>query len=130
MKSKSIHETILESGCMSRLPIIIEGGKQIHYLLAPDQKAFRIAFDNLRENFKKATLQRVRRSPRGTQNSGLTDKQMLAVEQAIKAGYYEIPRKCEVKSIAKKLGIKRVAAQERLRRAEKTIMNQFADEYL
>ncbi|MHA2153665.1 MAG: hypothetical protein ACXAAQ_17020, partial [Candidatus Thorarchaeota archaeon] len=48
LESKSIHETILDSGCMSRLPIIIEGGKQVHQLLAPNQAAFRIAFDNLR----------------------------------------------------------------------------------
>ncbi|MFW9814976.1 MAG: helix-turn-helix domain-containing protein, partial [Candidatus Thorarchaeota archaeon] len=129
MRSKSIHETILESGCMSRLPIIIEEGKQIHQLLAPDQTAFRFAFDNLRNNFKKVTLLRVRQSPSGTQSSGLTVKQMTAVEHAIRAGYYEIPRKCDIESIADKLGIKRVAVQERLRRAERTIMDQFADEY-
>jgi predicted DNA binding protein len=130
MKTKSIHETILDSGCMSRLPIVIEAGRQIHQLLAPDRTSFRFAFDNLRSNFKKVTLLRVHRSPSGTQSSGLTDKQMLAIEYAIKDGYYDIPRKCEVESIAKKLGIKRVAAQERLRRAERTIMNQFADDYL
>jgi len=130
LKTKSIHEAILESGCMSRLPIVIEGGKQFHQLLAPDQAAFRVAFDNLRENFKKVTLLQVRRSPRGSQSSGLSEKQLLALEHAIKAGYYDIPRKCDVKSIAKQLGIKRVAAQERLRRAERTIMNQFAYDYL
>ena len=130
LEAKSIHETILESGCMSRLPIIIEDGKQVHHLLAPDQTAFRIAFDNLRENFKKVQLLRVHRSPKGSPSSGLTTKQLGAIREATKLGYYEIPRKCEVKQIAKQLGIRRVAAQERMRRAERTIMNQFADEYL
>ncbi|MHA2047093.1 MAG: helix-turn-helix domain-containing protein [Candidatus Thorarchaeota archaeon] len=130
LESKSIHETILDSGCMSRLPIIIEGGKQVHQLLAPNQTAFRIAFDNLRSNFKKVRLLRVHRSPKGSPHSGLTTKQMGAIKEAIKSGYYEIPRKCEVKQIAKQLGIKRVATQERLRRAERRIMNHFADEHL
>ncbi|MHA2160534.1 MAG: helix-turn-helix domain-containing protein [Candidatus Thorarchaeota archaeon] len=130
MNTKSIHETILESGCMSRLPIIIEHGRQVHQLLAPDQTAFRIAFDNLRENFKKVKLLRVHRSPKGSPSSGLTTKQLGAMREAINSGYYDIPRKCEVKQIAKQLGIKRVATQERMRRAERIIMNQFADEYL
>ncbi|MHA1615510.1 MAG: helix-turn-helix domain-containing protein, partial [Candidatus Thorarchaeota archaeon] len=38
-------------------------------------------------------------------------------------------RKCEVQEIAKELGIKRVAMQERLRRAEKIIMKDFVQEY-
>ncbi|MGY5864417.1 MAG: helix-turn-helix domain-containing protein [Candidatus Thorarchaeota archaeon] len=130
LKAQSIHETILNSGCMSRLPIVIQEGKQVHQLLAPDQAAFRIAFDNLRANFKKVQLLSVHRSPSGTPSSGLTTKQLEAIEKAFKMGYYAIPRKCEIKEIAKQLGIKRVAAQERIRRAERTIMNQFANEYL
>ncbi len=129
LKSKSIHETILESGCMSRLPIIIEGGKQVHQILAPNQDAFKVAFDTLRENFKNISLRRIRRSPKGIASPGLTTKQLEAFKEAISQGYYEIPRKCGVEQIAKKLKIKRVAAQERMRRVERTIMNQFAEEY-
>jgi len=130
LKQKSIHQTILDSGCMSRLPIIIEGGKQVHQLLAPDQEAFKIAYDTLKANFTKVKLLRIRRSPRGIQTPGLTAKQMDAIKEAILSGYYEIPRQVEVTHLAEKLDIKRVAAQERLRRAERTIMNQFAEEYL
>jgi hypothetical protein len=115
---------------MSRLPIIIEGGKQVHQLLAPDQEAFKIAYDTLKANFTKVKLLRIRRSPRGIHTPGLTAKQMDAIKEAILSGYYEIPRQVEVTHLAKKLDIKRVAAQERLRRAERTIMNQFAEEYL
>ena len=130
LKRKSIHETILESGCMSRLPIVIEGGTQIHHLLAPDTSAFRLAFDNLRSRFAKVRVLNVRRSPRGTLGPGLTQKQLDAIKLAISNGYYDMPRRIEIEKLAKKLKIKRVAMQERLRRAERTIMRQFAEEYL
>ncbi len=130
LKQRSIHETILDSGCMSRLPIVIEGGTQVHHLLAPSQDAFRKAFDNLRDNFKIVRLLRIRRSPKGIISLGLTDKQLETIREAIARGYYEIPRKCKIEHLEKTLGIKRVAAQERLRRAERTIMNQFSEEFL
>jgi predicted DNA binding protein len=115
---------------MSRLPIVIEGGTQIHHLLAPNQEAFRKAFDTLRERFSKVHVLKIRRSPRGSLGPGLTDKQLDAIKLAISNGYYDMPRKAEIKNLAKKLKIKRVAMQERLRRAERTIMQQFSEEYL
>ena len=130
LKKKSIHETILESGCMSRFPIVIQGGTQIHHLLAPDQDAFRVVFDNLRSRFSKVRILSVRRSPRGSLGPNMTKKQLDAINVAISNGYYDIPRRTEIKHLAKKLKIKRVAMQERLRRAERTIMQQFCEEYL
>jgi predicted DNA binding protein len=102
LKKKSIHETILECGCMSRLPIVIEGGTQIHHLLAPNQEAFRKTFDTLRERFSKVRVLNIRRSPRGSLGPGLTDKQLDAIKLAISNGYYDMPRKSEIKNLAKK----------------------------
>jgi predicted DNA binding protein len=130
LKNTSIHETILESGCMSKLPIVIEGGTQIHHLLAPDQEAFRLAFDTLRKRFAKVRVLNVRRLGGSSLGPSLTKKQDEAIRLAITKGYYEIPRKTEIKHLAKKLKIKRVAMQERIRRAERTIMNQFVQDYL
>ena len=130
LKKKSIHETILESGCMSRFPIVIEGGSQIHHMLAPDQESFQMAFDTLRKRFSKVRVLNVRRSPRGSLGPSLTQKQYEAVKLAMSEGYYDIPRRTEIQDMAKKLKIGRVAMQERLRRAERTIMNEFAGEYL
>jgi len=130
LNRKSMHESILESGCMSRFPIVIQGGTQIHNLLAPDQEAFRLAFDTLRSRFSNVKILNVRRSPRGPLGPGLTQKQLDAIKLAISHGYYEMPRRIEIRSLAKMLKIKRVAMQERIRRAERNIMQQFADEYL
>jgi predicted DNA binding protein len=129
VEGPSIHDTVLENGCMTRLPIVISKGSQYHTILAPSQQEFSQVFDNLKERFTSVKLERVRRYPGGIIAPLLTPKQIDAVRLAYTQGYYEIPRKCEVQDIAKKLGIKRVAMQERLRRAERTIMKDFAQEH-
>jgi len=121
----SIHDTILESGCMTKLPIIISRGSQYHTILAPSQEEFSQLFDSLKERFTSVKIEKLRRYPSGVIAPILSPKQMEAVLLAYARGYYEIPRKCEVQDISKEVGIKRVAMQERLRRAERTIMKEF-----
>ncbi len=126
MKDKSILETVLESGCMTKLPIIISNGKQTHTILSPTQMEFRRMFDNLKSRFTSVELERLRRYPSSISNPILSAKQEEAFRIAWMRGYYEIPRKSEIKYLATEIGIKRVAFQERLRRAEKAIVREFA----
>lgn len=125
----SIHDTILENSCMTKLPIIISRGSQYHTILAPSQEEFSQLFDNLKERFTSVKIEKLRRYPSGISAPVITSKQMDAVLLAYARGYYEIPRKCEIQQIAKEVGIKRVAMQERLRRAQRTIMKEFVQEY-
>jgi len=125
IEGESIHDTVLENGCMTRLPIIITGGSQFHTILAPFQQAFSRMFNNLKERFTTVKIERIRRYPSGMTSPILTRKQSDAISIAFSKGYYEIPRKCEIQNIAKELGIKRVAMQERLRRAERAIITEF-----
>lgn len=125
----SIHETVLENGCMTRLPIVISKGAQYHTILAPSQQEFSQLFDSLKERFTSVRIERVRRYPTGIVAPLLTVKQTEAVRLAYVRGYYEIPRKCEIQEIAEEAGIKRVAMQERLRRAERSIMKEFVQEH-
>ncbi|TFG33602.1 hypothetical protein EU527_07665 [Candidatus Thorarchaeota archaeon] len=122
----SIHQTVLESGCMTRLPIIISDGWQMHSILAPSQTEFSKLFNNLRERFSTVELARLNRHPVGPSTPLLTHKQEVAFRAAYKMGYYEIPRRCEIQQLTKDMEIKRVAIQERLRRAERKIMKEFA----
>jgi predicted DNA binding protein len=126
MKGRSIHETVLESGCMTKLPIIISHGKQMHTILSPGQAEFTSLLDSLKKRFTSVELERIRRYPSGMQNSLLTKKQEEALAIAWKSGYYKIPRNSEIKHLASEIGIKRVAFQERLRRAERVIIREFA----
>ncbi|PNX52837.1 MAG: hypothetical protein BV458_07490 [Thermoplasmata archaeon M9B2D] len=126
MKDKSILETVLESGCMTKLPIVIANGKQTHTILSPTQMEFSRMFDNLKRRFTSVELERLRRYPSSISNPLLTKKQEEAFEIAWIRGYYDMPRKSEIKNLASEIGIKRVAFQERLRRAEKAIAKEFA----
>lgn len=122
---ESILDTVLENGCMTRLPIIISGGFQSHTILAPSQEKFTRMFVNLKERFTSVMIERIKRYPDGMTLPLLTRKQMDAISLAYSSGYYEIPRGSELEQLSKELGIKRVAMQERLRRAEKKIITEF-----
>ncbi len=127
IEGNSIHATVLESGCMTRLPIVISDGWQTHTILSPSQTDFANLYNNLRHKFSSVELVHIHRYPRGPSISLLTIKQEEAFKIAYKSGYYDIPRRCEIQELTKKLGIKRVAIQERLRRAERKIMVHFAN---
>ena len=55
-----------------------------------------------------------------------TKKQAEAFRLVFDSGYYSIPRQSHLSELGEKLGIKRVALQERLRRAELQIMSAYA----
>ncbi len=119
----SIYETILESGCMTLLPISISSGTQVHSVLAPSKPVLRQLLDLLRKRFTRVRVLRVRAGPPDLTGITLTPKQKEAIVLAIENGYYSIPRGVSAADLAAEIGISRVAMQERLRRAEKRIMN-------
>ncbi|MFW9799183.1 MAG: helix-turn-helix domain-containing protein [Candidatus Thorarchaeota archaeon] len=123
----SIHETILQSGCMTRLPIVIEQGLQYHIVLAPSQSTLSDLIRTLRERFPHVSIRKLRSKPTASFQILLTEKQQEAFLLAYRSGYYEMPRKSRIEELCKKLGIKRVAMQERLRRAEMRILSDFAE---
>jgi predicted DNA binding protein len=123
----SIYETVLESSCMTRLPVIIQNGVQEHTILAPSREAFRDMLDSLKARFSQVQLRHIRSFASGLPKHNLTVKQMEAMIMAFSSGYYDIPRRITVTEMSERLGIKRVAMQERLRRAERTIMIDFVE---
>lgn len=52
---------------------------------------------------------------------GLTEKQQEVLSEAVKAGYFEVPRRSSLSEIADRVGISDQAASERIRRALRTI---------
>ncbi|MFQ5833955.1 MAG: helix-turn-helix domain-containing protein [Candidatus Thorarchaeota archaeon] len=123
----SIHETILQSGCMTRLPIVIERGLQYHIVLAPSQSTLSNLIRTLRTRFAHVSIRKLKSQPTASIPVLLTEKQQEAFLLAYRSGYYEMPRKSRIGELCKKLGIRRVAMQERLRRAEMRILSDFAD---
>jgi predicted DNA binding protein len=127
MESDSIYETILKNECMTRLPVTIQGGIQYHVVLAPSNQLLKKLLGNLKSKFTSAKLVQIRSNPSSPFESILTAKQKAAFLLAFREGYYEMPRRIYITELAERLGIRRVAMQERLRRAEFRIMADFAD---
>ncbi len=123
----SIHDTILESGSMTILPIVIENGVQYHNILSPTPNSFRDLQEKLQNRFTSIQLKALSSRPTETIQDLLTDKQYAAFQLALKKGYYEVPRRCTLEEISAELGIKRVAMQERIRRAELRIIEGYTN---
>lgn len=127
----SIYTTILESGNMTQLPIILENGLQSHNILSPDAKSFRHLLQLLNSRFSIVDLKSSTSIPTSkgvtALDNILTKKQNQIFVTSWEMGYYEIPRRITLEQIAEILNIKRVSAQERLRRAEKRIMQNYYD---
>ncbi|MFX0044877.1 MAG: helix-turn-helix domain-containing protein [Candidatus Hermodarchaeota archaeon] len=126
----SIYETVLRNGCMTRLPIVIQRGVQHHNILAPSRNLLGQLLQDLRKRFTKVEIARVRERPTDPYRAILTEKQQEALVLAYKSGYYDMPRKVKLADLGEKLGIRRVAMQERLRRAELRVLTEFTEEML
>ncbi len=126
----SIHDSILESGSMTILPIIIENGVQYHNILSPSADSFRKLLSYLQERFADVNIRALSSKPTETLQDFLTDKQYETLMLAHRKGYYKIPRKITLEEIGEELGIKRVACQERIRRAEQKIIDYYVRDSL
>ena len=126
----SINDSILESGSMTILPLIIENGIQYHNILSPNADSLRKLLKFLEERFTDVNIRALSSKPTETLQDFLTDKQYETLMLAHRKGYYEIPRRITLEEIGDELGIKRIACQERIRRAEKKIIDYYVQESL
>ena len=126
----SINASIIESGSMTILPIIIEDGIQYHNILSPNPDSFRKLLKFLQERFTDVNIRALSSKPTETLQDFLTDKQYETIMLAYRKGYYEIPKKITLEEIGEELGIKRIACQERMRRAEKRIIDHYVKDSL
>lgn len=124
----SIYETVLESSCMTILPIIIKNGIQRHNIICPNRLALQNLLKTLKKRFSHVKMIMVSTKLFENSSKVLTPKQLEAMKLAYQSGYYEVPRKVIITELAPKLGIKRVAFQERLRRAELKILDHYFNE--
>jgi predicted DNA binding protein len=130
MGGESIYETILTTDCMTKLPIVIEKGFQRHVILAPTRDALRQLLHELRSRFTRVAVKRVSSVADSPFRRVLTPKQREAFDLAHKSGYYQLQKRPKLSDLCEVLGIKRVAMQERLRRAESRIMDWFSEEHM
>jgi len=109
-------------------PVIIENGWEEHHAIVFDHKDF----EELMERFEEkghivkvvrkvcfgGTISSLNPLTRSALFSSLTEKQADALLTAYHSGYYRLPRKADVKSIAAKYKVPRTTFQDHLRKAE------------
>ena len=109
-------------------PVIIENGWEEHHAIVFDHKDF----EELMERFEEkghmvkvvrkvsfgGTISSLNPLTRSTLFSVLTEKQASALLTAYNSGYYKLPRKADVKTIAAKHKVPRTTFQDHLRKAE------------
>ena len=65
----------------------------------------------------------------GTIAGSITDRQLVAVNTALKCGYYEVPRDASLRDVADRLGCAESTASALLRRAERDILSRVLHRY-
>ena len=109
-------------------PVKIENGWEEHHAIVFEHKDFEelvarlekkdFALKILRKVPFSGTIASIAPLTRSTLFSVLTEKQVGALLTAHKNGYYRLPRKADIKTIASKQKVPRTTFQEHLRKAE------------
>lgn len=109
-------------------PVILENGWEQHHFIVFEHKDFEEFVERIEEKgYELNIIRKVSFSgtiasltplTRSTLFSLLTEKQIRALLTAYKSGYYRLPRKTDVKTIAEKEKVARTTFQEHLRKAE------------
>jgi predicted DNA binding protein len=126
--------TILSAGCTILWPAVYRGGWEHYVLLAPSDARLRTlvrrlgAFgDTVLEAAAEVPAESVGATvPVADLAAGLTKRQLEALRLAVRAGYYEVPRRVEARELAAQVGLGRSTFEEHLRKAELHAMRQFA----
>lgn len=91
--------------------------------LFPERDAVSRTYDYCRDNGVSIDFQSIYQLDDGRQGRfGLTDEQQDVVEIAFKNGYFDVPRGITLTDLADVVGISHQALSERLRRGEKSIL--------
>ncbi|SDJ89804.1 Predicted DNA binding protein, contains HTH domain [Halovenus aranensis] len=97
----------------------------------PDKHAFR-AFQSRSEEYGmdiQPTVVRDRQFFLSEEAFGLTRKQQEVLAEAIKSGYFEVPRRASLSDVSDRVGISDQAASERIRRGMKTLAENGVTDY-
>ena len=95
----------------------------------PDAASMSAFFEGARDHGLSVTLFRVYNDAESPQNDryGLTEKQHEAMLRAADEGYFEVPRRTDLSTLAAKLGVSRQAISERLRRGTGILIRNVLD---
>lgn len=122
------YDAILNSGCSYSSSVYSRNGFETYSLLTEKPNTLKKVLDEL-EQIGEVKIFSVKNTlSEGVDRFGLTQKQRDALVSAISSGYYDWPKKVNLEALAGKLGRKRRALQENLRKAEGKVFPRLLDE--
>ena len=131
-KETTVHDNIQELEILNLMPIFYSRGHEYYRLIAFKHEALTELFDRLMElEFKIEVLEKAPFNGMISENlitlnslvGRLTEKQVDAITAAYNNGYYQTPRRVNVKTIAKRVRVPRTTLQEHLNKAENKLIS-------
>ncbi|MBI5228009.1 helix-turn-helix domain-containing protein [Candidatus Micrarchaeota archaeon] len=124
------YDAVLQSGCVISSPCYSRDGYEGYKIFAQEPNNIKKLLSELEQIGEVKMFATKNCQTKFSKNSkfSLTKKQKQAVASAISLGYYEWPKKVNLEELAGRLGVKRRALQENLRKAEAKILPNLLDE--
>lgn len=135
LRGDGVIATIHAFGCSIVWPAIYTKGHEHYSVLVPTREHLRALVERL-HGMGEVTVERVTDvAPEafdvtvtmGTLTNRLTERQLLILQRAIAEGFYDTPRRTNTTRLAKAFGVSRSTLDEHLRKAERGVMEGFAN---
>lgn len=101
--------------------------KRVNIDIISEEKNYARLIHGLNKEGINFTISKVRRISNCSRSKGLTVNQFYTVRLALDTGYYDSPKRTDMKKLSKKLGCSPSTVCETLRRAEKKIIEGYVD---
>ncbi len=110
--------SLIKSEVILKMPVLVQNGLAHWEVLAPHEK-----IANLNKLFEAKQIKfELRGIGKYTEKPKLTERQSEILDQAVKLGYYEIPRKITLTELAEKLSLAKSTISGILRRIDKKLI--------
>lgn len=134
LRGDGVIATIHGFGCTVVWPAIYTKGHEHYSVIVPSRERLRALVERLGD-LGEVTLERVTDvRPEAldvavtvsTLTNRITERQLLILQRAIAEGFYDTPRRTNTARLAKSFGVSRSTLDEHLRKAERGVMQGFA----
>lgn len=122
--AESILDAVADASVIFLPPVVFGERGGVRFEAVGEAAALSAFHDDLSEVGDLA-VERVRAFERTDAPSGLTDRQRAALEAAVAAGYYQVPREGSVADVAAELDCSTSAAGELIRKAEAAVIRHY-----
>lgn len=135
LRGDGVIATIHGFGCSVVWPAIYTKGHEWYSVLVPSRERLRALVERLADMGDVAVERVTDVAPEAldvavtvsTLTNRLTERQLLVLQRAIAEGFYDTPRRTSAAKLAKSFGVSRSTLDEHLRKAERGVMEGFAN---